>query len=227
MSEIPKKCGIYLITNKINGKMYVGKSINMYKRINYRHKRSQNPNIKPESFLHKAIQKYGWKNFEVKILEEYNSINNTLLLDRESYWIKKLGTLSTNNGYNIVSYSTDCTGLKRTKEQKEKRKNRPIKSGWKHSIESKKRMSDSTKLQDFSKWNVSVNQIDPITNEIIKTWISIKSACIAIFGSYVNGGNITSVCKKTVIIKQNGNKYIRKTVGGFKWEYNNDKPRYT
>ena len=58
--------GIYLITNKINGKQYVGQSGNINRRFlehSYKGKESRIP-------LDVAIKKYGKDNFKFEILEE-------------------------------------------------------------------------------------------------------------------------------------------------------------
>lgn len=38
----------------------------------------------------------------------------------------------------------------------------------------------------------------------------------------ISRSSIKDVCKKREIVKPNGNKYVRKTVGGFKWVYKNE-----
>ena len=57
---------IYVITNDINGKQYVGQSINPEKRF------LQHKNLAGKdhySLLHNAMQKYGTEHFSLKILE--------------------------------------------------------------------------------------------------------------------------------------------------------------
>lgn len=93
--------GIYCIRNKINGKEYVGQSININKRI-YEHKKKAldyPEDLSHNSILHQAIRKYGRENFEVSILEECSV---DLLDEREKYYIKSKNTLA-KNGYNILS----------------------------------------------------------------------------------------------------------------------------
>lgn len=78
------KAGIYLITNKINKKHYVGKSYNLGKRFQ---------NYFSEGFLKlnydnkfcNALSKIGYKNFSVTILE-YNQ-DETILSSRELFYI--------------------------------------------------------------------------------------------------------------------------------------------
>ena len=56
---------IYLIINEINGKCYIGKTIDFKRRMrDHRSAKSKT------SLLHKSIRKYGWKNFTVIKLHE-------------------------------------------------------------------------------------------------------------------------------------------------------------
>lgn len=88
---------IYLITNVINNKQYVGQTVNKVQRRFNQHKNSAY-NIKDKDNkapLHQAIKKYGIENFTVEILEE---CPNNQLNEREIYWINKLDTYQ--KGYN-------------------------------------------------------------------------------------------------------------------------------
>lgn len=58
--------GIYLITNKLNNKCYVGQSVDIARRWR-QHREAASHGETP---LYKAIQKYGIENFEFSILEE-------------------------------------------------------------------------------------------------------------------------------------------------------------
>lgn len=78
-----KISGIYKITNKINGKFYVGQSVDIKRRWK-EHKiisREENLSIK------KAIKKYGVENFDFSILEECNI---EILNQQEEYYISML-----------------------------------------------------------------------------------------------------------------------------------------
>ena len=74
--------GIYLITNKVNGKKYVGQSID----IEERWKDHIWASKKSKLLIYRAMRKYGIDNFDFSILEEC-SIDK--LDEREIYWIKK------------------------------------------------------------------------------------------------------------------------------------------
>lgn len=86
------KTGIYLITNKLNGKKYVGQSVDIEKRW----KQHMIDSKKKDCAIYKAIRKYGIENLEFSILEEC-SVDK--LDEREIYWISELDTY--NNGYNM------------------------------------------------------------------------------------------------------------------------------
>ena len=91
---------IYLITNHINGKRYVGQTVNP---IHYRwskHIEEAYGGNKSNSLLHRAIIKYGASNFGVNILEE---CADTELNEKEKNYIKKYDTYYTHNkGYNMT-----------------------------------------------------------------------------------------------------------------------------
>lgn len=91
--------GIYKITNKINGKIYVGQSIDIEERWKQHEYKAFNTNSNAyNSAIHQAFRKYGVENFEYQVIE-LCSVEE--LDEKEIYWIDKLGTLSP-NGYNIL-----------------------------------------------------------------------------------------------------------------------------
>lgn len=82
-------CGIYLITNTINNKQYVGQSVDILKRW-IQHEFSDS-----KKELYEDIKKYGLINFTFQVLEECNP---RLLDEHEYFWINELDTYD--NGYN-------------------------------------------------------------------------------------------------------------------------------
>lgn len=92
--------GIYKITNRINGKIYVGQSIDIKERW-YQHKYKAKHDTEKgyNSAIHQAFRKYGEENFIFEVIEECSS---ECLDEREKFWIKELNSL-TPNGYNILS----------------------------------------------------------------------------------------------------------------------------
>ena len=95
--------GIYKYTNKINGKSYIGQSIDIERR-QYNHKSSAY-NEKANDYnsqFHQAIRKYGLENFDYEILVELNDKNFTpqTLDNLEKFFIKQYN--SYHNGYNAT-----------------------------------------------------------------------------------------------------------------------------
>lgn len=82
---------IYCITNKINGKKYVGLTTRGIKQRFEEH-------CKADSYIGKAIRKHGKRNFVVNKIDE--ACDKEDLFQKEVYWIKKLGTFG--EGYNLT-----------------------------------------------------------------------------------------------------------------------------
>lgn len=85
---------IYLIENKITKEVYVGHSKNVKQRMKDHKCNAYHRNKK--SKFYDAVRKYGWDNFEMKILE---LIKEEDVLLKEKEYIKKYN--SVDNGYNI------------------------------------------------------------------------------------------------------------------------------
>jgi len=77
---------IYQITNTITNDFYIGKTKNFKERV-YSHKYIANKN-KSQTYIHRAIRKYGVENFIFSILEKVESPE--ILNEREVFWIKHL-----------------------------------------------------------------------------------------------------------------------------------------
>lgn len=88
--------GIYKITNLLNGKCYVGQSIDIEKRWAehksiYNHPRCSNYHI------YRAFRKYGIENFSFSVIEE---CEQSLLNEREKFWIQHYNSFEC--GYNMT-----------------------------------------------------------------------------------------------------------------------------
>lgn len=82
---------IYKITNKINGKSYVGQSSSVFARW-------QQHVSRKERLVGKEIKKYGLQNFIFEVLE---ITDNSQATERENYWINYYE--SNKNGYNLTN----------------------------------------------------------------------------------------------------------------------------
>lgn len=88
---------IYCITNLINNKRYVGKTTQTPEERFKRHCIDCNKERCEKRSLYDAMNKYGVENFKVETLEEIE--DETILSEKEIYWIKELQTYG-KNGYN-------------------------------------------------------------------------------------------------------------------------------
>lgn len=97
-------CGIYAIRNLINNKLYIGKSINIYRRIKDHITRLNSKNKDENPHLINSWWKYGRNNFEYYILEILDKNDSNLekkLSDKELYWIQYYNSINRNFGYNL------------------------------------------------------------------------------------------------------------------------------
>ena len=114
---------IYKITNQINNKIYIGQTIKQrptdrFSQHRYiaRHLDNQESN----SYLHKAMNKYGVNNFIFETIEE---IDNEKLNEREKFWIAYYDCIAP-KGYNLTIGGEGTPGYSRVQslEEREKRK---------------------------------------------------------------------------------------------------------
>lgn len=92
------KCGIYKITNLINGKCYIGQSVDILRR--WRNHKETSKNSSKEAYeypLYRAFRKYGLENFSFEILEECKKEELDI---KETFYINKYNSLD--EGYNQV-----------------------------------------------------------------------------------------------------------------------------
>ena len=95
--------GIYKITNKINGNIYIGLSVDIYRRWqSHKQRYHKKSNKEYNKVLYKAFHKYGIENFTFEIIEECALEQ---LREREKYWIAYYD--SYHNGYNATPGGDD------------------------------------------------------------------------------------------------------------------------
>nr|YP_007476146.1 hypothetical protein H891_mgp40 [Nuclearia simplex]AGE93647.1 hypothetical protein [Nuclearia simplex] len=103
------KSGIYCWVNLINGKTYIGSSLNLGSRLRDYFKHSFLIHPKNNKLLiYKAILKYGYSNFKLEILE-YCDVS--VLIEREQYYIDTFKP-----SYNILTVAYSSLGFKHSEE---------------------------------------------------------------------------------------------------------------
>ena len=220
--------GIYKITNKINGKCYIGQSVDIQKRW----KQHSHHSKKGDGFaIHNAIAFYGVENFNFEVVEIVDKKEK--LTEREIYWYTKLKPKyniafpgSNNNiGFEVCQIDIETLNVIATyANAKVVGELMNIDSSSIRSVCVGKHSTAKGYYwcykKDLKTWKPKlkkphvipkgqspkpVNQIDIKTNKIIKTWSSAKEAA-DLLG--LERPKISNVC--------NG---VRKSHGGFIWKF--------
>lgn len=76
---------IYKITNNINDKVYIGKTLDTIENRWKKHKQDSKKRGEEKRPLYNAMNKYGSNNFQIELIEE---CDDNLASEREIYWIK-------------------------------------------------------------------------------------------------------------------------------------------
>lgn len=190
---------IYLHRNKINGKCYVGQtSMNPLERWGINGYGYHN-----QQYFYRAIQKYGWDNFEHIILESDLTIEN--VNERERYWGEYYNALAP-NGYSLYlgdTLQSEESGIKKSNALKEK---------WHTDIDYAEHMSKAQK-EKWENWSPEVQErILKNTNprkrvRCIETNIIYTSMREASRQTGINASHIAEVCRGE-----------RKSAGKCHWE---------
>lgn len=220
-----KISGIYQIKNLVNGKVYIGSSVDIKSR--WRNHLSKLRNNKHHSrHLQRAWDKYGENSFEFSIVEYVSSEIN--LLEIEQKWIDKTKCCDINFGYNIIQKAESNIGHKWTEESKQKSsnakkgkylgENNPF-YGKEHSDETKEKMSKShigVKHSDESKKKISESQRS-ISGTKVSHKLNVND--VKVIKEYLNKGidykeiaEIFGVHKTTINMIKHGRRWSHVTI---------------
>lgn len=137
---------IYKITNKINGMIYIGQTVQPLKDRWGDHIRMDK---QPDSYLSRALVKYGREAFSIEQIDSATTLEGLNVL--EVYYITKFDCLSP-KGYNLLEGGDNRRCHPETKKKiSDKLKGRPIKNRWDkgflgtHSEETKEKISNALK----------------------------------------------------------------------------------
>lgn len=158
---------IYSILNKENGRIYVGLTIDVKRRFK-EHLAELRGNRHHNTHLQNAWNKYGEEAFEFNILE---TCDNDMLGENEKWWINYFDSTNKLKGYNQITggdtnHGSDNPMYGRHHSVESRRKMSESKKGThtgednhfygkKHSIESRKKMSASRTGVGNHKWGSS------------------------------------------------------------------------
>lgn len=107
---------VYLVTNTVNGKQYVGVTSKGYLNRFNQHVREAYGNTH-NSLFHQALKKYGKLAFSIQLIEENISDND--IKDKERFYIKKYNTFYLNHhGYNMTEGGDGMSGYCHTVDTK-------------------------------------------------------------------------------------------------------------
>ena len=116
---------IYMFTNKVNNKKYIGQTISEKNRYYYHFYKG----AKECQYFHAAISKYGKDNFDYEVLyrselfedtKENKRLIKKTLNDKEQFFIKKYNTVDREKGYNITIGGDGTPGHKVSNNHKQK-----------------------------------------------------------------------------------------------------------
>ncbi len=142
-----KICGIYKFTNNLNGKVYIGKSVNIHSRYKAHIRAAKRfAEYDKHQNITIALHKYGINNFTFDII---CSCNKKELNDKEIFYINYYNSI--NNGYNICKGGEGAVIIS---EKNKKKRSNTIRNKWQDpnyrekqrlSRLNKPRMSEETK----------------------------------------------------------------------------------
>ena len=194
------KC-IYLRTNTVNGKQYVGQANDFERREYDWH------NLKwsyAGKLINNARNKYGTDNFKTEILKECQTQDE--LNQWEQYYIKELSTKYP-NGYNLTDGGDG-------------------RSGYQLSDEERKKMSES--LKGRKAWNKGIPASEEIKRKLSEAHKGILPSNSKIIYQYTLDGEFVREWKSAQECGRNGYDFSnvcsccrgeRKTHKGFIWSY--------
>ena len=99
ISDNLNKAGVYPLTNKLNGKFYVGSSVNLSNRFSVYFNKAYIEKNRDNMAINSALLKYGYSNFKLEIIEY---INPEMAVEIEQYYLDLLNKSDWALSYNIL-----------------------------------------------------------------------------------------------------------------------------
>jgi len=150
-----KETGVYKIINLINNKIYVGSSSSTKDGFKDRirtHIRLLNSKTHPNKHLQSAWDKYGSHNFSFQIIEVIEDKNK--IIEREQFWIDFYCVTNPDIGYNLSPTANSQLGFRHSEESK-KKMSESAKKYSKEISERMKKLNTGKKMSDEQKTKIS------------------------------------------------------------------------
>lgn len=206
---------IYKISNDINNKVYIGKTLTSISERWKKHLSDMDKRKNEKRPLYAAMRKYGTSHFYI---EEVEQCSNDIINERECYWIDFYDSYG--NGYNATkggdgkSYADVETIITLWNEGKNIKEIHDI-TGHDHAtitnhLNDYGITSQDIKNRVIERQSKPVVKIDKITGEIIETFANAKEV-EKVLQKTMASRHIYEVCTGQ-----------RKTAYGYKWKYLED-----
>lgn len=171
---------IYKITNKLNGKIYIGKTLHSIEERWRQHCRDSKKESKERRPLYAAIRKYGEENFFIEQVEE---CSDNVVNERETYWIEWYGSFK--YGYNAtlggdgkhyLDYDLICEVYNQTQNMKETAQICGCHPDSVNNVLMERKIQKTTTQEIIKKRDSKmINQYD-LTDSYLRTFSSLKDA---------------------------------------------------
>lgn len=221
---------VYKITSKVNGKIYIGITIQGVDTRWMKH--CSDAECQSPFPIHNAIRKYGKENFQIEVIEIIEDEDFDYLKEREKYWIQEFDSYNREKGYNLTIGGDGTFGRFHSEETKEKIRQKAI--GRKVSDKTKSKMSESQKRvnRNYSELAKKSNERWSDPNERLKASennhnskcvvrISKDNEAIDSFRSCSEAARFINVDNGHANISKCANGKL-KSAYGYKWAYLED-----
>lgn len=174
----------------INGKVYIGQTINTLEYRQNQHIREAKLKNRPTVYFHNAINKYGEENFRFEIID--TACTQKELDEKEIYWISYYQSNNKEKGYNLDS-GGKSGGVK--SEETKRKIGQTTKEKWKNEEIAKRMMEGLRKGTETVKKNKKLFQFQcPVCGKILyESYYQVKNRkhcslkCAAASGSCKKG----------------------------------------
>jgi group I intron endonuclease len=111
---VERLCGIYIIRNTSNGRVYIGSAVDHIVRWHH-HRLALRKGIHHSCLLQRSWNKYGAETFVFEFIERTDRSDR---IGREQFWLSKLRTFESSRGFNISPTAAGQLGTKRQVESR-------------------------------------------------------------------------------------------------------------